>query len=209
MAKANPNALPEISTTDSKLVTAARNLGNIQAQIASLQTQEKTIKKDIAEKASLIRKTKADEKEFIGLVRITGTDIHPYRVEFKMGNCPIDVDQEQVLDELYGPSRPLLFERALSITDISNPTQAIKDLESQGKNPWDYLEIRVKDGMDRAVADATEYVVGSEAFIPVKGFLAKLYSIAGTLAEAGLKYTREILDAKLSPYVCGGAKGKA
>lgn len=199
-------SLPELQTEQQDLKVDARELFSVRKQIASLQEREKAIKKQIVSKASILRVEKTASKEFIGMVRIVGDGVPACRVDFKMGTCPIDVDQEGTLDSMYGASRPLLFSREKRVTDIINPAQVILDLENSGKNPWDYLEMRVKNNMDTIVSDSSTEVITSEAFLPVKGFLAKLNGVAQGLKDSTIEYTKGLLESALKPAVVASKK---
>lgn len=209
MAKAKPNALPEINISTGILAEKAKVLADVRSQIADLQTQEKDLREDMSDAAKVHRENRAEEDEFIGMIRVTGENVPPTRVEFRQSNKALAIDQEPLLDVMYGPSRPILFSKEKQVTALTDPSQVIQDLVGKGFNPWDCLEIRVKSGMDRTVSDATEHVTVAEGLVPQKGFIARIAEIKGTLTERALEYTKKYLEQTLTTVVVAGTKGKA
>jgi len=207
MAKAKVSKLPGINIDSGPMITNAKDLVSTRSNIANLQTKEKRIKTDLSDDAETLRKEQVDQGKFIGLIRLTNTELPPIRVEFRQTNGALDVSEEKILDRLFGASRPLLFEKEKIITQITDPEKVIVDLTNSGKNPWDYLELAVKGGMDRTVADSTNSVVSAEALLPKKGFLATLNDIVGTLGKEAIEYAKEYLEKTLKPSVVAGTKG--
>lgn len=181
----------------------------IRNKIASLQTQEKEIKGKIEQESSLVRVKEENKGKYISLLRITSEDVHPYRVEFRQTNGALDISQKNTLNELFGNSRPLLFSKEKAVSAIIDPKKLIEDLESSGKNPWDYLDLKIKSNMDRVIADNSDAVTVQEAFLPKKGFVGTLNDIVHTLKDGAKRYIKKYMETALRPTVVAGTKGKA
>jgi hypothetical protein len=193
--------LPEISVSTGPIVEQAKKMAGYRVQIAALQEKEDEANDRVKLAAIGIRESEAESKNFIGLIRIIPTDTPPLRCEFRIAkNSALDVSEEPKLDALFGAQRPLLFGREKVINEITDPSALIEELKLQGKNPWDYLDLKVKPGLDRAVADSKNVIAG-EAFMPKKNFLETLNDIAGRLGTEALTYVKEYLSSVLSPVV--------
>ena len=201
-------ALPEVSVNSGAIVESAGKAVEVRSKIADLSTEEKELRTFIEDASKEVRAEEQLKGNYIGLIRITGKELPPVRVEFRINNGALNVNEEDTLNTLYGASRPLLFEREKAVTQITDPDALIKELVALGKNPWDYLDIKVKSGLDRAVTDFPS-VVSVEAFLPKKGFLATLNEILHTLSDDAKAYTGKYLDKVLNPTVVIGTKGKA
>jgi hypothetical protein len=213
MAQAKKKPLPEINIDSGVLVDEARKAIHARSEKAQAETEEKDAKKKMAEEAEKIRaKCLEDSEGYIGLIRVTSKtqEIPPTRVEFRMSNGALDINEKGKLDEMFGASRPLLFGREKVITEILDPDKLIEQMKAAGKNPWDFLTLSVKSNMDRVVDDAADKtVVSQEAYLPKSGFLATLDDIAHTLADKAKEYVKAYLAKTLKPSVVIGSKGKA
>jgi hypothetical protein len=201
---AEAKKLPEISISDGPIVNYAKRMVELRTEIASLKDKEDQACNSIKAEAETLRKFEANKvkgRSFIGLIRIVDKDTPPVRCEFRMAkNSALALTEESKLTALFGASRPLLFGRDKVITEITNPSALIKELELQGKNPWDYLNLTVKPELDRAIADSKN-VIAQEAFLPKKGFLETLNDIASTLKDEAVTFAKQYLDSVLTPVV--------
>ena len=172
---AKKKALPEIAVgapQHADLVRLAKDALAVRAQIADLTTREIELKKQIAEKASVIRVHEEQANgNYVGCVRITDADQSPCMVQFKMCGGALDLDQEANLDALFGSARTMLWDRDAAVQDVINPAGVIAECQGRGQNPWDYLDVKVKKGLDRAFLGSSN-VTMVEAFLPKEGFLA-------------------------------------
>lgn len=209
MATAKIPALPEITISDGPMAALADTMVDFKAQIGELETRLKTAKEELAEQASVHRTTLAEKDDYIGMIRITGKQA-PVRVEFRTNKskAALDLDQAPVLDELYGASRMLLWEKDMVITGVTDPAQLIIDLQKAGLNPYEYLNVSVKPGMERIVADKSKTVVVFEAFTPVKGCLNTVRDIIHTWSTAAKDYFRAYTAQALEPYITTGTATK-
>jgi hypothetical protein len=148
-------------------------MADIRAKIAVLKTQEETACQKIKAAAEPMRQARIDgddDPRFVGMIRIVANGLTPVRCEFKLTkNTALELTEEKRLTEMYGASRPLLFGREKIITEITDPGALIAELQAQGKNPWDYLNLSVKPELVRVVADSKNVSSGgvpSEAGVP-------------------------------------------
>jgi hypothetical protein len=206
MSSKTKDGLPEMNVDSGRLFELARDLVATHADLATIETSEKKQKQEIVQVASATRTSEESKGSYIGLIRIVLGDSAPVQVQFKIQNGALDVTEEANLDGLFGPGRPLLFERDHVVTEIVDPAALIDELKQQGKNPWDYLDVKVKPDLDRAVYQS-KHVVAAEAFLPKKGFLAKLNEIGHTLSDEAKAYITTYLEKCLRPVVSVGSKG--
>jgi hypothetical protein len=206
----NKSGLPEINIGEGLIVLKAKEACDAHSQVGVLETLIKTCKEVISSEAEGLRKSEENSGNYIGLVRITGTDLPPVRVEFRTGsNSALDLDQESTLDELFGPARPLIFARSKVITGVVDPMTLVQQLKDSGKNPWDYLTVSVKPGMDEIVASvSSDAVTVQEVFLPREGWIAKLNELAVVLTNQAKRYISEYMEKVLKPSVVLGSKGK-
>ena len=208
-------ALPEISIGTGLIVEKAKEALEAHAKVGVLETIIKKAKEIIAEEAEKLRKQEEQSENYIGLVRVTGEDLPPVRVEFRTGpNSALDLEQEDTLDELFGPARPLIFAKSRIVTSVLDPMALVQSLKDSGKNPWDYLNVSVKPGMDEIIADtaaavAADIVSVQEVFLPREGWLAKLNEIVITLSDKAKRFISEYMEKVLKPSVVLGSRGKA
>lgn len=202
-------ALPEHNIDSGDIVDIAKSLVETRSKIAELQTREKQQKKELAEKSDEIRESEEENGNYIGIVRITGGDMPPVRVEFRIQNGALDTSQEQQLDELFKAARPQLWGREKLVTAVADPAKLVQDLTEQGRNPWDYLEISVKKGMDRVVSEWSDAVVAQEALVPREGFLATLTDLVNVISDNARKFLKEYLVSALKTVPVVGSRGKA
>ena len=202
-------ALPEKNIDKGPILATAQALVDLRSRIAGLETQEKAEKKNLAELAEGVRSEEEANTNYIGLIRVTGDGLPPIRVEFRLQNGALDVSQEEDLNKLFKSARPLLFGREELVTTITDPAKLLTDLQAQGRNPWDYLEISVKDGMHRVVSEWSDAVVAEEAFIPREGFLATVNDVVHTLTTEAKNFLKDYLVRALKAVPVIGTRGKA
>jgi hypothetical protein len=209
------NALPEFITHQEDFVLIARQALTARSSKAQFELAETTAKSELSKKATELRETEALKDNYIGVVRVVkpdadAEDLSPVRVEFKMSSkdSALKVDQMEALDEMFGGMRPQLWEKGKAITDIHDPQTLVKAIVDAGQNPWDYLHLVVKPGMDEIISRHPG-VTAVEAILPKTGFLARLQEFGKNLGEEAKEYVRAYLNQALNTSVNIGSKGKA
>jgi hypothetical protein len=208
------NTLPEVTVDTDPIVATAREALSARASKAQYETAEKVARDGLATLASGLRTEQAAGGNFIGCVRVVqpfGTEeMPPLRIEFKMAlkDAALQVTELYLLNQLFGALRPQLWEQTKTVTDVHTPQALYDSLKAAGLNPFDYLNVSVKDGMDGIIAQH-DGVTAVEALVPRTGFLARLYEFGRNLSEDAKYYMRRYLDRALSPAVIIGSKGKA
>jgi hypothetical protein len=224
MAKSiDVNALPEKVVSSADFVEIARRALSARSSRAQYEKVEESTKDELAIKAIALREAEAATDNYIGLVRVvkpdTDTaDMQPVQVQFKMtGKKKPDANGKRgaflliedlpVLDELFGANRPVLWEPTKIVTAVV-PDTLLESMKAANLNPWDYLELKVKDGMDHIVARHAG-ATSTEVVAPKEGFLARLQDFGRNLCDEAKEYVREYLKEALSTAVNVGSKGKA
>jgi len=206
---AKKKALPEISVgapEHADLVQLAKDALALRSQIAELTSRETEAKKAIAEKAGLIRTVEETAKgNYVGLIRITDADQTPSQVQFKVTGGALALEEGTALDEMLGSARPMLFEKDVAVTGVTNPDALIAEIRARNMNPWDFLDISVKKNLDRSVADSV-HVTKEEAYLPKEGFLATLNEVKHTFDDKAKEYLKAYLAQVLKPAVDLGKK---
>lgn len=206
---AEKKKLPEMTVSTGSILDHAKKMVEIRTQIAVLKEKEEQECVAIKVDAEALREDEAnkgkDYRSFIGLIRVVDESTPPVRVEFRMASySALPIEEEPKLNALFGTSRPLLFGRHKTITEITNPNGLIEEIKARGQNPWDYLDLRVKPEMDRALADSTS-VIAKEQILPKSGFLDTLNDLDGignaAMKEDAIAYTKLYLKAVLMPVV--------
>lgn len=191
-----------------EIVEEASKALDARAQVAEFTTVEKHHAGNVGQLAEGLRQAGYEREHFIGVVRITSKDQSPVRVEFRLENGALNITEEANLNAIYGSSRPLLFGREKIVTEIINPLELLQELVNAGKNPFDYLDLSVKKGMDHALIDSG-HVTTAEAILPRDGFLDTLNDIKSTMSTDAKTYTKNYLNGAVKPRVVLGTKGKA
>jgi hypothetical protein len=202
-------SLPEITVTTEQyptLIAKAKKALDLRAQIAELSAQEDTLKKQIAEEATAIRKAEETKGQYIGNVKLVDGDQQSSQVQFKIMSSLVSLglNQEATLDHHYGSSRPLLFGKHVEGM-IREPLALIAELQTAGRNPLDLLDIKIKTGLDRAFIGSPN-VTFEEFFLPMEGFLATSNELSSAWPETTKKYQGLYLDTVLKPNVSLGHK---
>jgi hypothetical protein len=206
MATKKATALPEITISTGPIADFAKSACIARAKVSEAQNEEDTAKKSLVTEAEMWRENKEQAGEYIGLIRVIQEDCPSVRVEFKISNGAITEDQLPELDRVFGSVRPLLFEKAVAITEITDPVELIDSLSSKGLNPWDYLQVSVRTGHDEIIAQH-KGVITDTALLPKKGFLATLNDVAKSLTDEAKAYVKAYLKASLKPTVPLTSKG--
>jgi hypothetical protein len=217
------NALPEKVVSSAEFVDLARQALSARSSRAQFEKVEETTKDELAVKAEALREAEANSDNFIGLLRIvkpeTDTeDMQPVQIQFKMtGKKKPDTNGKRgayllmadmpVLDELFGANRPVLWESTKMVTSLV-PDTVIESMKTAGLNPWDYLELKVKDGMDPIVARQAG-TTSIEVIAPKEGFLARLQEFGRNLCDEAKEFVRDYLKEALVTAVNVGSRGKA
>jgi hypothetical protein len=223
MAKTDANALPETVVSTVEFVEIARRALSARSSRAQFEKIEETTKDELALKASVLRETLAEQDNYIGMIRVVKSatdteDLAPVQVQFKMaGKKKPDsngkrgafllIEDLPVIDELFGAMRPVLWEPTKVVTAVV-PDVLLESMKTGGLNPWDYLELKVKEGMDPIVARHAG-VTFTEVVAPKEGFLARLQEFGKNLVAEAKEYVRTYLKEALSTTVNVGSRGKA
>lgn len=202
--------LPELNVDKGEIVDRAKQAVELNGRIAELETKVKAAKAELATIAVKLRDEQLTKDKYIGMVRVTGEDLPAIRIEMRTNSfSALDIDQAEVLDAVFGASRPLIWARGSFVTEILDPDKLIADLVAAGKNPWDHLTLSVRGGQDDVVASCTEAVTVQEAFQPTKDWLDTLNNIVHTLSNVAKKFLIEYITKATQPTVVLGSRGKA
>ena len=219
MAKSiDVNALPEKVVDYAEIVEMSQRALTARSNRIQYEKEEGEAKDELALEAHTLREIEAGTDNYIGMVRVVHEDMQPVQVQFKMtGKKKPDVNGRRgafllvedmpVLNELFGPNRPILWEPTKIVTAVV-PDVLLGSLKTAGLNPWDYLELKVKDGMDNIVAQHAG-TTSLEVVAPREGFLARLQEFGRNLCDEAKEYVRTYLKEALSTAVNVGSKGKA
>lgn len=205
---AKKKGLPEISVTaqsHSGLVDLAKQAHSIRSQISELVAREENLKEQIAEAAYFIRKAEEQKSNYVGLIKVVDGESSPSQIQFKICNGSLDESDGPALDHFFGSARPMLYEKDVVVTGITNPDGLIAEIQGRNQNPWDYLELKVKKGLDRAFVDSS-HITLDKAFMPVEGFLATLNEVKHTLNNKAKEFIANYLERVLKPTVSLGHK---
>jgi hypothetical protein len=202
------SSVPEKSIDSGDLVELAMKALTFRAKAAEFTTQEKATSEEIAKKGEQERRDEIECGNYIGMIRVTGDKQAPIRIEFRLEKGALDVSEEANLDALYKGSRPVLFKREKVVTEILDPLALIQGIIAEGKNPFDFLELKVREGMDHVLVESKS-VTSAEAFLPMPEFLSTIEGIKGSLSDDAKTFTKNYLEGALKPRVVLGTKGKA
>lgn len=211
MASKKPT-LPEyiIDDPESVLSKQAKGAHEHREKVNEHTAKEGEFKKRIAENSEGLRDNLADEEppNIVGKITITPPNQTATRVEFRINNGSLDADELDNLDKLFGPCRPEIFERAVVVDQIVDPTELIESLKKAGLNPWDYLTLNVRPDVDQIVIANGKGITTAEAILPREGFLAKVKDLISQFSEEAKTYIRLYLKQALKPTVILGTKAK-
>ncbi len=202
--------LPEhiVKDESSVLSAQAKNALNEREQVNYHTGEEKEWKEKIAVNAETLRKELLDKDDVIGKITIAPADQTAVRVEFRINNGSMETDEMDNLDKLFETARSELFEKAEIVESITDPTELIETLTNEGLNPWDYLNISVKKGMDKIIIDKGAGIFTAEAILPRQGFIATVKELWGRFSEEAKMYTKKYMKLALKPAVVLGTKAK-
>lgn len=207
--------LPEKSLNSGQAAEVAAKLAEVHGKLAEFQTEEKNLKEQLAALIDTDRRAELNRNNYVGLYRITPEGVAPTRVEFrlesrgKVDKRAIAVDQEQLLTNMFGANKAVLFEKCCAISEVTDPVKVIQDLVAKGLSPNSVLEITIKEGHEKTVSEATDAVVAHQAFLPRRGFLSTLNDIKAQIIDQTRNWINQYLNATLSKKVCPGTKGAA
>lgn len=208
MAKSK-KALPEVVVSKQshpELIEVTRKALSLRSQIAALETEEKAAKTRIAELAEGVRRKEEREKSnYVGLVKITDEGMSPAQVQHKMCSAALAVTEGETLDHHFNSARPMLWEKDISQATIINPDALLTELREKGQNPWDFLELQLKDNADLALKSSPNMAF-KEDYFPVEGFLATLNEIKHTFTPEAKEYLSKYLETVLKATVSLGHK---
>ena len=201
--------LPEINVGEGPIVDVAAELVRTRASKAQLETEEKELITSIATQATTLRDTNLNAGQVVGLIRITNEQM-PVQVQFKVDSkkAALDINEGNTLDELFGGARPLLFGKDIIVTEIVDPEALMAAMRESGRNPWDHLQLSVKEGQDSIVAQYSQ-AISNEAFMPKTGFLSTLHDIWHTLSAEAAGYIKTYIKTATKASVVVGSQGKS
>lgn len=202
--------LPEhiISRESEVLAKQAKNALNEREQVNYHTGEEKEWKEKIAVNSRALREILIDGDEIIGKITIAPPNQTAVRVEFRINNGSMDMDELENLDKLFEAARPELFEKAEIVESIADPSALIEALRNEGLDPWDYLNLTVKKNMDKIIIDKGAGINTADAVLPRQGFMAKLPDLWKRFSEEAKIYTKKYLTLALEPVVVLGTKAK-
>lgn len=203
--------LPEHIVKDENKVLSkqAKNALDEREKVNYHTSEEKEWKEKMATNSKALRETLIDGDEIIGKVTIAPPNQTAVRVEFRINNGSMDIDEMDNLNKLFEAARPELFEKVEIVESIVNPTELIEALIDESLNPWDYLNITVKKNMDKIIIDKGKGILKAEAILPRQGFIATVKELWGRFSEEAKIYTKKYLKLALEPVVVLGTKAKA
>jgi len=196
MATRKPN-LPEVIVDSGEIVTQSEQAAKYRSQVNELTAKETAAKEALVLAAEKCRQELEGSGRYVGLVRAAESNV---RTEFRMGNGAIHLSEEARLEKEFGALRPLIFGREKAITAIIDPAGLLKELKDRGYNPWDYVELKVKEGSEMVLAES-KHVNLAEAFLPREGFLNTINEVASRLSDKAREYLKTYLKPALKPTV--------
>jgi len=202
---AKKKALPDYSTSDAALVALAKSALETRNKISLLEAELATAKKDLGDKAKLLRESKETEGNYIGLIRIVEGEQSPCQVQFKILNGSLAITDKAMLDEFLGTASGLLFAKDSAVDEIIDPAQVIAWLVAKGIDPWTVLELKVKKDMDAIVLECP-HLTKVEAMMPREGFLATCNEYVHTFSANAKEFLKKYLVKVLSVAVDLGKK---
>jgi hypothetical protein len=212
MAQKKSTTLPEFIINDPKSILSKQALIAHEARekVNEFTADEKEWKEKICVNAEALRDNMAEEEppNIIGKIIIAPPNQTATRVEFRLNNGSLDIDELENLDALFGEARPELFEKVVIVDKITDPAALIKALLQAGLNPFDYLNVSVKENIDQVIIDKGTGIVTADAILPKKGFLTILPDLISRFSEDAKKYIRLYLKEALNPTVILGTKAK-
>ena len=208
MAAAKKKGLPEITvsaTENADLVTIAKNALALRTQISALEAQLTEAKKELADKAKVLRATKEATGSYIGLIRIIDGEQTPAQVQFKIMNGSLALADKPTLEAALGSACNFLFAEDMAGDEILNPNALLDEVRGKNVDPWTVLELRVKKGMDALLKDSPN-ISKAEVLMPREGFLATCNEFAHTFLDSAKQLLAGYLDKVLTVAVDLGKK---
>jgi len=193
---------PEVVVGQGPMSIAAHKAADAKEKVAHYKLLEEAARKELCTMAEEIRDKRVSKNEYLGLVRVVDVDLPPTRVEFRFDDQVVDVAELPKLDEYFDNYRADLFERAKVVSDIPDPDKLFAAMKKDGLNPYDYMELKVREGMDGIVARYRDRGVKiTEAFLPRKDFFTKLTECAVDLTVEAKAWVKTYLDRALKSVV--------
>lgn len=204
------NSLPEhvVDTNEHGLAKQAKISLDAREKVNEYTAAEKASNGILGTDANDLRLAEAQKDNIIGKITITPPNQGAVRVEFRIGEGSLDVEDLDALDMLFGSARPELFEVAEVVTSITDPAALYEALDKAGLNPWDYLDLKIKKGQDQIVVDKGAGIVTDKAILPKKGFLTNLKPLMKNFSVAAKEYILDYLKGAFCPKVVLGTKVK-
>lgn len=222
MAAAKKKALPEVINNNPELITLAKTALELRNQIANLEGELALAKKDLADKAKVVRELEETNGKYVGLIRIVDGEQSPCQVQFKIVNGALAMSDQDKSRGFLGAAFDLLFGKDSAVDKVLRPAALIAWLIAKGLDPWQYIEIKVKKGMDKFILDAPSMdanewhedmtvpegilITKAEALMPREGFLATCNEFAHTFTDSAKSFLKNYLSKVLSIAVDLGKK---
>ena len=188
---------PETFITEGEIVKIAETFIQYKKDLEYHKDLCDAASKELKEACDGQREVLLKNRKIARVIRISDA-----KVEFRMKNGQIPFSDKGLLEELFGQDYHSLFEQGKVISAIIKPNALIKALEDAGVNPWDYLSLNVKEGMDEAVTGLAKDIGlynTAEAVLPRKGFLSTLAGIIEKLTDDAVEFLQDYLKKALEP----------
>jgi hypothetical protein len=190
--------LPELTITDPDALELAKKVISIYAQIKSIKELDAKARADlIKHSADIIKETEENSAEIVGKISFRSPDLaSSIRVERYVPKeaGPQGALNKNQADTLKVMGLADLFERTIEVDKVDDPQALLDSMKAGGFNPWDYLEIKVKEGRDNIVAKHKGVHV-NEVLSPKEGFLARLNEVWSKLSKPAIEYMTKYMVA--------------
>lgn len=180
---------PEVSVTEGAIIEHAIAWQKCRALKAKIDAREKVAQEGIITEASTLRDSKLENREIIGIVRAVPEEQTPVITNFqcKSKESGITLEDAEAVRPLFNGAFDELFQEDTVVTGVDKPEQLIDAMREDGRQPFDFLELVPKKGMDHIVAEYGEYVSADTAYVPVEGFLATLNDFIRSIPDEALE----------------------
>ncbi len=126
-------SLPEHVIADNKygLSVQAKLALDSREKVNEWNEKEKDAKEKIATDAEILRQELLEDGQVAGKISIAPPNQTAVRVEFRINNGSLAVEEMDNLDRLFGNDRPELFEKVQVVTVVDDPCKLIEVQEPQ------------------------------------------------------------------------------
>ena len=200
--------LPEIVIDSGPIAEMVARIQEKNLEIARLSAEVATARNNIIEHAKNLRNQKADEGEFIGLIRINAPGYGPAQVQFQSRGMEFGVEKEPLFDDYLGAYKDEMLERIEELAEkpIDDLEAFINLLKEKGLDPKDFIA-NIKTKKPKTLQKKLpEHFTKTEVIVPKKGFLTKLNEISSKISQEARAYFKARLDEVLVPAFDAGNK---